>query len=188
MASLANLSLVVFCAFLGGCNQPSAPATNPQPTSAIATGIEGSCAVTKPPAKPFVPAQLLGHVGGAGFSYGSERLWTILPRDGILKGLVLNYVPIPSVYSTWMMWGREGYDRYTEPHPKLKITGRRLDANSHPLVDRGTEGCCSVTDGPQPLDSFISASFDLPTLGCWEITGRYKEETLTVVIWATDQK
>jgi hypothetical protein len=87
-----------------------------------------------------------------------------------------------------MMWGREGYDRHTEPHPELKVTGKRLDANARPLVERRTEGCCSVSDGPQPLDSIISVSFDLPTLGCWEITGRYQGEALTFVIWATDQK
>ena len=196
MVSFQDLCLVLFCTFLGGCNQPSAPATNPQPISAIPNGITGSCAVTKRPTNPFVPAQSCLGSGDADFCYGTDRLWTVLPIDGIWRtahigvpnGLVLNYARTPPVYYKGMGWGRAAYDRYTEPHPMLKVTGKRLDAKVSPLVQRDAHGCCSVTDGEQPRFSVIAVAFDLPTLGCWEITGQYKGEALTFVIWATDKK
>jgi len=82
------------------------------------------------------------------------------------------------------VWGRKGYDRDAEPQPKLKITGRRLDAPAPPL-GRVQTSLESVFDGPQPppmMDSII----DLPSLGCWEITGQYDDDKLTFVIWVTD--
>lgn len=187
MASLTNVWLVVFCAFLGSCNQPLSPVTKPLQSTAA---IPDSCPVTKRPEKPFVPPPPWGDVGDDSkdpyFSYGNDRLWVELPRNGMWKELKLNYAPIPAVYSQGVLWGRIGYDRLAEPHPKLQVTGKRLDAKAPGLVARRAEGCCRVFDGPEP-PSEMSVLLNLPTLGCWEITGRYEGEALTFVIWATDQ-
>lgn len=89
------------------------------------------------------------------------------------KEVKLNYAPVPPVYSKGVLWGRIGYDRHAEPHPKLQVRGRRLDAKAPQLIASPAEGCCSVFDGPEP-PSEMSVLLSLPTLGCWEITGRYE--------------
>ena len=89
------------------------------------------------------------------------------------KELKPNYAPVPPVYSKGVLWGRIGYDRHAEPHPKLQVRGRRLDAKAPQLIASPAEGCRSVFDGPEP-PSEMSVLLSLPTLGCWEITGDTK--------------
>ena len=37
----------------------------------------------------------------------------------------------------------------------------------------------------QDWKSFMVAGLDIPTLGCWEITGKYGTDKLTYVIWVS---
>jgi len=34
--------------------------------------------------------------------------------------------------------------------------------------------------------SFMVVGINFPTLGCWEITGRYNDEELTSVVWIAE--
>jgi hypothetical protein len=102
--------------------------------------VPDTCPVTKPATKPFVPSAPYESKAGPGFFwYGTDELWTSLPTTRTLKGLPLNWVFTPPSYSWGIYWWQRGYDRYTEPHPKLKVTGRRLDSRSPPLVARTAE-------------------------------------------------
>ena len=154
------------------------PAQHPQ--SAAPDLAPVTCPVTKPSAKPFKPSPPHGGPAngskGRSFFYGSDQLWVGLQRDGVWKKLRLNYVSTPPVYSHGVIWGRKGYDPHTEPHPNLRITGRRLDAQAPPLVAHPAEGAVArVTDGrPKVGPSFMVVLLDLPTLGCWEINGQYE--------------
>jgi hypothetical protein len=74
-----------------------------------------------------------------------------------------------------MQWWRQGYDYRTEPIPKLKVTGRRLDGQAAPLISE-----VSNVSGTLPS---MMASINLPTLGCWEITGHHEADELTLVVW-----
>jgi hypothetical protein len=74
-----------------------------------------------------------------------------------------------------MQWWRQGYDFRGEPIPKLKVTGRRLDAPAPPLI---TE--VSNVSGSKPS---MMVGMNFPTVGCWEITGRYEDDELTFVVW-----
>jgi hypothetical protein len=72
-------------------------------------------------------------------------------------------------------WWRQGYDFRTEPIPKLKVTGRRLDSPAAPLI---TE--LKNVAGSMPC---MMVGINFPTLGCWEITGHYGDDELTLVMW-----
>jgi len=77
-----------------------------------------------------------------------------------------------------MGWWRQGYDWHTEPTPKLKVTGRRLDSQAPPLD----------VVGPNPVGvrgypgNYMMVVLVFPTPGCWEITGRDENDELTFVI------
>jgi len=69
-----------------------------------------------------------------------------------------------------------------EPYPKLKITGKRLDSSAPPvlLADHASNGC------QEPEQPFMVVGINLPTLGCWEITGQYHDAQVTYVVWVTE--
>jgi hypothetical protein len=73
-----------------------------------------------------------------------------------------------------MQWWRQGYDYRTEPKPKLKVTGKRLDAPALPLMAEVTS-----VSGQQPS---MMVGMNFPTLGWREITG-YEDDELTFIVW-----
>jgi hypothetical protein len=141
-----------------------------------------SCPVTKPyqtslfvPPSPYEAKADAGH-----FWFGSDRLWTLLQSDGTWSGLP-HYTPNNPTFRQKVFFWRQGYDWRSQPdfRPKLTVTGRRLDAQAAPLVaDHGN----SVTTRP-PL---MVIGINLPTLGCWEITGHYESDELTFVVWVAE--
>jgi hypothetical protein len=132
--------------------------------------------VTTPPDPPFVPpppyspsAPFAGE-----FWYGTEALWTLLRTDGTWRGLPHN----PDGYTQKVFWWRKGYSWTAEPAPQLSVTGRRLDAPAPPLhVSKATNAFA------QDIWSAMLVGVDFPTLGCWEITGRYEGHELSFVVW-----
>lgn len=79
-------------------------------------------------------------------------------------------------YSQKVFWWRKGYDAVAEPKPLLTVTGRQLD---------GTASLQSsdATNAMADFGSAMLAGVDVPTLGCWEITGHYKGHDLSFVVW-----
>jgi hypothetical protein len=137
-------------------------------------GVPSTCPVTSLFDKPLVPPYPYPpnpYPGGSWF--GSDRLWIVGPPV-VWKGLS-HSTPNDPTFTQKMQWWRQGYDPRIEPIPKLKITGRRLDAPARPLI---TE--VSSTDGARPS---MMVGMNFPTLGCWEITGRYEDDELTFVVW-----
>ena len=75
---------------------------------------------------------------------------------------------------------REGYDWLREPTPLLTVTGKRLDAPAPPLV------ASQASNGFQDqVKSFMVVGVNVPTEGCWEITGRTGDQELRFVVWVT---
>ena len=69
-------------------------------------------------------------------------------------------------------------DWHTEPQPRLKVTGKRLDSPAPPLLsDQANNGWV------KPEQTAMVTGINFPTLGCWEITGRYQDDELTFVVW-----
>ena len=138
-----------------------------------------TCLATRPPARPFVPPSPypVKPPGEGRFWFGTEKLWTALPADG--TWWLPHYRPTDSSYRQKIFWWRKGYHWRADPTPNLKVTGRRLDAAARPLVvSRATNGYRE-----QDLKSFMVVGVDFPTLGCWEITGRFEGDRLTFVVW-----
>ena len=150
-------------------------------TVAMADDPPATCLATRPPSPPFVPPSPYPAEppGGGRFWFGTEKLWTALPAEGAWRGLP-HYRPTDSSYRQKIFWWREGYDWLADPTPKLTVRGRRLDAPAPLLV------APPATNGyHQDLKSFMLVGVDLPTLGCWEITGRFEGQSLTFVVWVS---
>lgn len=153
---------------LTACNLQS------QETAALAAPAQESCPVTQPPDPRFVPpAPYPESLNAATFWYGSNALWTALPENGEWSDLPHN----AEGYTQKIFWWREGYSWQEEPEPQLTVTGQRLDASAPPLnVSRATNAFA------EDIQSAMLVGVDFPTLGCWEITGQYGEQELSVII------
>ncbi|HYL17030.1 MAG TPA: hypothetical protein VEV41_28620 [Terriglobales bacterium] len=108
------------------------------------------------------------------FWFGTDRLWTALPASGTWSGLG-HYTPNDPTFRQKMGWWRQGYDYRTEPQPKLKVTGKRLDAPATPLIAEASNVAGSLP--------YMMVGMNFPTLGCWKITGHYEDDELTFVVW-----
>jgi hypothetical protein len=64
----------------------------------------------------------------------------------------------------------------------LAVTGKRLDSPAPPLQmdEHANNGWTGDPDHP-----FIVVGINLPALGCWKITGHYKDVELSFVVWVT---
>lgn len=108
------------------------------------------------------------------FWFGSEGLWTALQTNGVWSGLPDN----PGGYTQKIAWWSRGYVWNVETQPSLMVTGKRLDAEAPSLKASGANGAYA-----DDMGSAMMMGVDFPTLGCWEITGQYKESELTFVVW-----
>lgn len=133
------------------------------------------CPLTVPADPPFSPPSLYSDLGIKGkFWYGSNSLWTAIPENGIWSGLPHN----PEGYTQKVFWWREGYVWNEEPEPEVIVSGERLDASAPPLnVSKATNADAS------DIGSAMLVGVDFPTLGCWKITGQYKDAELSFVVW-----
>jgi hypothetical protein len=124
----------------------------------------------------FVPPApyLSNGPSGGEFWYGSDSLWTALPVSGSWWGLPHN----PEGYSQKNFWWRKGYSVEAEPQPKLSITGERLDTS--PLTFKVSGGTNAFAED---IGEAMLFGVDLPTLGCWKITGQYRTAKLSFVVW-----
>jgi hypothetical protein len=119
--------------------------------------------------------------GPDSFAFGTTKLWTFLAADGTWSGLP-HYRPTDTSFRNKLFWWREGYDWHRNQEPALRITGVRLDSSDPPLVLTEHANAGGVTGKNPP---FIVDAVDLPTLGCWKLTARYKDGKLSFVVWVT---
>lgn len=136
-----------------------------------------TCPITNPSNMPFTPPSPYpatppsNYVGE--FWYGTPELWTMLRTDGTWSSLPQSGVG----YTQKVFWWRQGYDMNTEPNPKLTVTGKRLDAQAPPL------SASSATNASADFGEAMLVGVDIPTFGCWEITGQYNGTELSFVVW-----
>jgi hypothetical protein len=94
-----------------------------------------------------------------------EGIWFALPHN-------------PEGYTQKVWFWKKGYNGRVEPEPKLVVTGRRLDASAPPLM------ASKASNGYHPdFDWAMLVGVDVPTLGCWEITGHIDGHQLSFVVW-----
>ena len=172
MTILRLLLLVSLLAFAATCQQRSPQQTLKPPAS---------CPVTVPPASSFAPpSPYPSEAGEYNFWLGTEKLWTILPKSGVWWGWKPHEAGQenrvhPLTEKTG--WGSVDFDLNKEPYPDLKVTGRRLDGDAPPLV------VDKVTNALFVPHAAMLTGVIVPAPGCWEITGDYKGQKLSFVVW-----
>lgn len=150
-----------------------------EPTIAVVRTAPQSCPVTQPPQKAFVPPSPYPNESGPdGFWFGSEKLWIQLPTDGTWKHLT-HYNPTDTAFRQKLQWWRQGFNGRTEPQPPLTLIGKRLDS---PNAQLATDDQANAADPISDHASMMTGIF-IPTVGCWQVTGDYKGDKLTFVIW-----
>ena len=97
-----------------------------------------------------------------------------MPANGIWASLPNN----PEGYTQKIFWWSDLYVLKDELEPAIDVTGRRLDADA-PLLNVSGGTNASASD----IGDAMLTGVDFPTLGCWEITGQYKNSVLTFVVW-----
>lgn len=151
---------------------------NTQQTNSVVTQNNNTCPVTQPPAQAFIPPAGYPTKPTYGdFWYGTPTLWTSLRPDG--KWSALPYSE--TGYTNKVVWWTNGYDGIKDPEPALTVTGKRLDATASPLVASRATNANSPDFGGWAM----MVGVDVPTLGCWEITGEYAGTKTTFVVQVT---
>jgi hypothetical protein len=165
---------------LAAPHEPRSPADSIRQTNTVSASVPQTCPVTQPPAQTFAPpSPYPSQHGSDAFWFGSENLWVQLPTNGTWSQLP-HYRPSDTAFRQKIQWWRKGYDWRADVPSKLVITGKRLDSPAPPLVSQSNaSGMGTGMDGL----AFIMSGLDIPTLGCWQITGDYKGDKLTFVIW-----
>lgn len=134
-----------------------------------------NCPITVPQDPAFTPPAPYDSMGFEGeFWYGSSSLWTAVRQNGIWEALPHN----PEGYTQKVFWWRDGYVWTEEPEPALSLTAERLDGPAPILHGSGATNAYAADIG-----SAMLTGVDLPTLGCWKITGKYKDAELSFVVW-----
>jgi hypothetical protein len=176
--SHARLSLLVTVFLCSATIEQAALAQ--RRTASASDNPPSTCPVTKPSAAPFVPPLPYPTAPfGDEFWFGTPQLWTVLPRSGVWKGLP-HYTPSDPTFRQKSPWWREGYGGHASPEPNLTVTGERLDAVAPPLL---TDHASSVWEEHKPDQPFMMTGLNVPTVGCWRVTGHYVGHDLSYVVW-----
>ena len=152
-----------------GCNTATAASTTHE--TAFTDGQLSTCPITLPPKTAFIPPEPWPSVPPSEdqFWYGEPGLWTALPKDGSWGQLAIGE-------KFW--WWSEGFDVAEDETPDLVVTARRLDGDSP------TYQVSDATNGYHPSFHWaMLIGVELPSPGCWEITGQYSDHELTFILW-----
>ena len=158
-----------------------------QPSARQASAVPASCHMTPRPATPFIPPAHynLERLPDDYFWIGSEKLWTSA-GERMVWGWVPHRPGHEQDLTAKVFWFRVGYSWHTDPVPKIKVTGRRLDGPApllmlpqgpatHAIIDKSGRGA-------------ILTGVYVPVPGCWEITGDYEGDKLSFVVWVEPAK
>lgn len=134
-----------------------------------------SCAVTRPPDPAFAPPDPFPSASPYDdqFWYGSDALWTMLLMDGVWWGLPRD----DNGYVQKVVWWSDTFDAESEPNPAIIVTGERLDGDGTFITDDATHYFIGN------LGEFMLVGVAIPSPGCWQITGQYRENELSFVVW-----
>jgi hypothetical protein len=186
-----TLSALVLASLLTGCassaksladnRTPTSLPEKTEPTGAPETVSQRpptDCPISVSPNREFVSPPIPFISPPASFPnefwFGSNHLWTSLRADGTWSSLPHNL----EGYTQKIFWWSDLFSLKDEPEPELIVTGQRLDAKASPLnVSRATNAY------GEDIGEAMLTGVEFPTLGCWKITGLYKESELSFVVW-----
>lgn len=151
-------------------------AISPTATASVKAAGPGGCPITRPPNPAFVPpvppAPASPSVRGGAFWYGTPALWTSVQRDG-------NWSALPyqdGAYTQKVFWWSQGYDWQTP----LTVTGRRIDGSAPPL-----RASAATNAYAGDIGEAILVGVEIPSAGCWQITGHLKGVDLSFLVWVS---
>jgi len=139
---------------------------------------------TPPSPVPVGPAPAGFHssieLGVDQFWYGSEKSWTYLPTDGTWWG---SNRSVPGdladfAYSDKLPWFRF-HPAFSEKDGPLIVTGKRLDGPAPSFTEKFISNAFPRDDD----NAMIMGGVNIPSFGCWEITGHYKDQELSFTVW-----
>lgn len=87
-----------------------------------------------------------------------------------------------SSYRDKLFWWRQGYDGAADPKPDLVVSARRIDDESLPARVSSATNARHETLGGWAMLVMV----EFPGPGCWEVTGRYKGESLAFIVRVED--
>jgi hypothetical protein len=176
--AMSHLRFTIIVAFAIVVGNMTAAA---QQTREESSPIAASCPVTKRPSTPFIPPwpypAVPGKIESGSFWFGTDRLWTILSDTASWKW----FPRADGTLREKLPWYRGGYDWRAEPKPKLIVTGKRLDGPAPPLAVDGPNAV-----NPRSNQQYMMVGINIPTPGCWEVTGLYGGDELSYVVWVTE--
>jgi plastocyanin len=151
---------------------PVAPAA-----AAVATPL-ATCPVTKP-TPPFTapsPAPASPPASYDEVWYGTRHLWTMLPP----AGQVWTAGSLPhegnGIFQK-MFWWSADWKLESELMPAISVSGVRLDGGG------GTFGVAGGTNAIADFGTAMLVGVEFPFAGCWQVTAKYRDASLTYVLW-----
>ena len=179
---LAIISLVTPICFVAlqarDSTEAALASASQQPQDQVRKKVPEACAVTKPPAEPFVPPPPYWTDHGPDqFWYGTESLWTLLGVRGTwnIRNNVLND---KHAYRTKLTYWQRGFDYRKEPEPDLTVIAKRLDREA-PSVAASVPAHAVFVSTER---SAMMTGIDIPSAGCWELTAQYGGQRLSFVV------
>ena len=147
----------------------------PQQSGNTKRQVPKTCAVTTTATHRFVPPWPYQLDIGVNW-FGNDRFWTILPADGTWgRG--------EKTFWFRQEWGFYGRDQWIpeEDAAKLTVTARRLDGAAAPAEISKANSSYREED----LKAFLVGGINFPTVGYWEVSGRYANDEVTFVVWVS---
>src|SRR5215217_518506 len=174
--TVLRLVLLIFFVALTARGQQNSPQQSSAPSR---FAPPASCPVTVTPPHPFTPPGAY-ELDENSFWLGTEKLWTSLQKSGAVwywaphaPGHEHEVQPLTEK----TFWMSRDFNYREEYPPELKVTGRRLDGFAPPLLT-----LTPTNAFPGPTTAMLVGVY-VPTPGCWEITGDYKGQKLSFVVW-----
>lgn len=143
--------------------------------------VPDSCPITVPGDSAFTPAseapERLPSVYDSVW-YGTPELWTMTnPNGEVWRDLP---VGTDGGLTQKRLWWSENLS--SGDSAEITITAHHLDGTA-PTVEVSGPGGASTSPSSPSFGTFMVTGFELPERGCWEITGHYRDASLSFVIW-----
>jgi hypothetical protein len=98
----------------------------------------------------------------------------MLGPDPVWRGLPHNR----NGYSQKVFWWSEAFDVSVNPYPPFTLLLERLDVQSAPAVVAE-----KATNASADFGTAMLTGVEIPSPGCWQITGQYNDAELSFVVW-----
>jgi hypothetical protein len=117
--------------------------------------------------------------GSKRFWFGTAKLWTVLPVDGVWRALTFS-AEGDYAYFNKHPWFHQAFPK---DHGTLTITGKRLDGPAPSFTE--TEEINAWGRGKTGIEGLMGG-ISIPVFGCWLVTGRYKDEEISFTVWVVN--